>query len=213
MNLMIHEVLSVGMLQVNCSVCGDEATREAFVFDPGEEAERILDVVKRHGLEVAGIVLTHAHIDHIGGVREVQEATGASVSLHPADRELAENAEAHAAMLGLSPPGHFDVDKELADGDVLQLGDIEFRVLHTPGHTQGGCCFWTPSEGRLIAGDTLFRDSIGRTDLPGGNTTQLLESIRTKLFPLSDETTVVPGHGPQTNIGHERECNVFLQGL
>jgi glyoxylase-like metal-dependent hydrolase (beta-lactamase superfamily II) len=210
---MIHEVLSVGMLQVNCSVCGDEATREAFVFDPGEEAERILDVVKRHGLKVAGIVLTHAHIDHIGGVREVQQATGAPVSLHPADRALAENAEAHAAMLGLSPPGHFDVDTELADGDVLRLGAIEFRVLHTPGHTQGGCCFLIPSEGRLIAGDTLFRDSIGRTDLPGGNGPQLLESIREKLFPLPDDTVVIPGHGPQTTIGHERESNVFLQGL
>jgi hydroxyacylglutathione hydrolase len=213
MSLMIHEVLIVGMLQVNCSVCGDEATREAFVIDPGEEAERILDAVEHHGLKVAGIVLTHAHIDHIGAVREVQEATGAPVSLHPADRALAENAGALAAMMGLLPPGHFDVDRELADGDVLRLGATEFRVLHTPGHTQGGCCLWIPAEGRLIAGDTLFRDSIGRTDLPGGNGPQLLESIRDKLFPLPDETVVIPGHGPQTTIGREREYNVFLQGL
>jgi len=207
---MIHEVLAVGMLQVNCSICGDESSREAFVIDPGEEAERILGIVERHRLKVSRILLTHAHIDHIGGVRDLQDATGAPVSLHPGDRHMVTQVSAQAALLGLPAPRGFEFASELDDGGAFQLSAIEFRVLHTPGHTPGGCCFWIPSENRLIAGDTLFRESVGRTDLPGGDTEQLMRSIHSKLLPLPGETIVVPGHGPNTTIAHERGHNPFL---
>ncbi len=210
---MIHEVLAVGMLQMNCSVLGDEDSREAFVVDPGDEADRIMGLIRQHRLHVVRIVLTHAHLDHVGAVRELQKATRAPVSLHPSDQPMVRHIHAQAAMLGMPEPPGFTIDEDLANGDVLRLGGIEVHVLYTPGHTPGGCCLWIPSEQRLIAGDTLFRDSVGRTDLPGGDPGQLLESIRTQLLPLPDDAVVIPGHGPETTIGRERRFNPFLQGL
>jgi glyoxylase-like metal-dependent hydrolase (beta-lactamase superfamily II) len=209
---MIHEVLPVGMLQCNCSVFGDEHSREAIVVDPGDEIARVLDVIARHGLTVKAIVITHAHIDHIAGAQKLKQATGAPVYMNHNDRELQKTLDAQAGWLGMRPPEAVAIDHDAKDGDVLAIGATEFQVLYTPGHTQGSVSLWIPSEGKLVAGDTLFRDSIGRTDLPGGDGRQILRSIHQKLLPLPEETVVIPGHGANTTIGREKQFNYFLQG-
>jgi glyoxylase-like metal-dependent hydrolase (beta-lactamase superfamily II) len=210
---MIHEVLPVGMLQCNCSVFGDEQSREALVVDPGDEIDRVLEIVRRHGLTVKAIVITHAHIDHIGGAQKLKQATGAPVYMNSNDSELQKMLDVQASWLGMRPPDPVTVDSAAKDGDKLVIGTTEIHVLHTPGHTQGSISLLIPSEGKLVAGDTLFRDSIGRTDLPGGDGRQILRSIHDKLLPLPDETVVVPGHGEATTIGREKQFNYFLQGL
>ena len=210
---MIHEILPVGMLQCNCSIFGDEQSREALVVDPGDDVARILEVVERHGLTVKAIVITHAHIDHIGGAQKLKQATGAPVYMNPNDAELQEMLDVQAGWLGMRPPEPVEIDAPVRDGDKLVVGATEFHVLDTPGHTQGSICLWIPSEHKLVAGDTLFRDSIGRTDLPGGDGRQILRSIRDKLVPLPDDTLVIPGHGDNTTIGHEKQSNYFLQRM
>jgi len=210
---MIHEILPVGLLQCNCSVFGDEQTREALVIDPGDNIEDILAILEKHALRVKAIVITHAHIDHIGGAAKLKVVTGAPVLMNQNDQELYDHLDVQASWLGMETPSHTAIDEGARDGDVLALGPAEFRVLHTPGHTQGSISLWIPAENKVIAGDTLFRDSIGRTDLPGGNPRQILRSIEDKLLDLPEETVVVPGHGPNTTIGREKERNPFLQGL
>ena len=208
---MIHEIIPVGMLQCNCSIFGDEQTREALVVDPGDEISRILQVLKCHGLTVKGIVITHAHIDHIGGAQKLKKATGAPVYMNPNDAELQKMMEVQAGWLGVETPDAVEIDSPAKDGGKLVVGATEFHVLHTPGHTQGSISLWIPSEGKLVAGDTLFRDSIGRTDLPGGDSRQILRSIHQKLLPLPEETVVIPGHGEKTTLGREKQFNPFLQ--
>jgi glyoxylase-like metal-dependent hydrolase (beta-lactamase superfamily II) len=208
---MIHEVLPVGMLQCNCSIFGDETTREAMVVDPGDEIDSILEIVRRHGLTVKSIVITHAHIDHIGGANKLKQATGAPVYMNPNDIALQKMLDLQAAMLGMRPVENVEIDAAAKDGDTLLVGAAEVHVIHTPGHTQGSICLWMPSEGKLAAGDTLFRDSIGRTDLPGGNGKQILQSIHQRLLPLPGETIVIPGHGDATTIQREKERNPFLR--
>jgi hydroxyacylglutathione hydrolase len=210
---MIHEILPVGMLQCNCSVFGDEQSREAMVVDPGDEIERVLEVVRRHGLTVKAIVITHAHIDHIGGAQKLKQATGAPVYMNPNDAALQKMLHVQAAWLGMRPVENVEIDAPANDGDKLVVGAIEFHVLHTPGHTQGSVSLWIPGARMLVAGDTLFRDSIGRTDLPGGDGRQILHSIHDKLMPLPEETAVIPGHGEATTLGREKTFNPFLQGL
>jgi hydroxyacylglutathione hydrolase len=210
---MIHEILPVGLLQCNCSIFGDEQTCEALVIDPGDNIEDILAILEKHALRVKSIVITHAHIDHIGGAAKLKAATGAPVLMNAADQELYDHLDVQASWLGMETPSHTAIDAVARDGDVLTLGPAQFRVLHTPGHTQGSISLWIPAENKLIAGDTLFRDSIGRTDLPGGNPRQILRSIEDKLLGLPEETVVVPGHGPNTTIGREKERNPFLQGV
>ena len=201
------------MLQCNCSIFGDEQSREAIVIDPGDDIDEILGVLRRHALRVTAIVITHAHIDHMGGAAKLQAATGAPVMMNASDQELYDHLDVQASWLGMEAPTRTAIDTALRDGDTLTLGPAEFRVLHTPGHTQGSLSLWIPAENKLIAGDTLFRDSIGRTDLPGGNPRQILRSIEDKLLALPEETLVVPGHGANTTIGREKELNPFLQGL
>jgi len=201
------------MLQCNCSIFGDELSREALVVDPGDDIARILEVIKRHGLTVKAIVITHAHIDHIGGAQKLKQATGAPVYMNPNDTELQEMLDEQAGWLGMRPPEQVEIDAPARDGDKLVVGATEFHVLGTPGHTQGSISLWIPSERKLAAGDTLFRDSIGRTDLPGGDGRQILRSIRDKLMPLPDDTLVIPGHGDNTTIGREKQFNYFLQRM
>jgi hydroxyacylglutathione hydrolase len=208
---MIHEILPVGFLQCNCSVFGDAQTREAIVVDPGDDVGRILDVVQRHALTVKAIVVTHAHIDHIGGAQQLKLATGAPVYMNLKDAELQKMLDIQAQWLGVAPVEQVEIDQSAKDGDRLVVGAAEFTVLHTPGHTQGSISLWIPSENKVVAGDTLFRDSIGRTDLPGGDQAQILRSIHEKLLALPEETVVIPGHGPQTTIGREKRFNLFLQ--
>jgi glyoxylase-like metal-dependent hydrolase (beta-lactamase superfamily II) len=209
----IHEILPVGMLQCNCSIFGDEKSREAIVVDPGDDIANITAVLDRHGLTVKAIVITHAHIDHIGGAAKLKALTGAPVYMHQNDAELYAHLDTQASWLGIEPPSRTEIDSEAREGDQLTLGDAEFHVLHTPGHTQGSISIWIPAENKLIAGDTLFRDSIGRTDLPGGDGRQILRSIHDKLLALPETAVVIPGHGPNTTIGREKARNPFLQGL
>jgi glyoxylase-like metal-dependent hydrolase (beta-lactamase superfamily II) len=208
---MIHEILPVGPLQCNCSVFGDEQTREAMVVDPGDEISRILEILARHSLKVTAIVITHAHIDHIGGAQKLKQATGAPVYMNLNDAELQKMLPVQATWLGMPQPDQVAIDAPAKDGDRILVGATEFHVLHTPGHTQGSISLYAPAEQKLIAGDTLFRDSIGRTDLPGGDGRQIIRSIHDKLMPLPDDTIVFPGHGDATTIGREKRRNPFLQ--
>lgn len=216
----IHEILPVGMLQCNCSIIGDPETREALVVDPGDEAGRILQILAKHALTVKAIVSTHAHIDHVGGLRKMQQATGAPVLMHGDDMELYRHLDIQAAWIGMRTPDPVSIDKFLREGDTLRWGRFEANVFHTPGHTPGSISLYlTPKKeenagvdaGKLLAGDTLFAGSIGRTDLPGGSLEKILRSIHQKLLILPDETIVYPGHGAVTTIGQERAANPFLE--
>jgi hydroxyacylglutathione hydrolase len=204
--------LAVGPLQCNCSILADESTREAVVIDPGDEPERILGALDAINLRPVALLHTHAHFDHIGGTREVKEATGAAIRLHPADLLLYESLPNQAAFFGISAAAPAPVDAPLADGDTIHFGRHRLTVIHTPGHTPGSTCFLLSGEpAALFAGDTLFRRSIGRTDLRGGDTEAILASIRTRLFTLPDDTPVVCGHGPGTTIGEEKRSNPFVR--
>lgn len=207
---MIHEILPVGMLGCNCSIFGDETTREAIVIDPGDDIDEIEAILDRHGLTLKAIVITHAHIDHIGGAAKLKRKRPVPVHMNANDQTLYDHLDMQAAWLGMETPDRTEIDTPARDGDTLAVGATEFHVLHTPGHTPGSLCLWIPSEAKLVAGDTLFRESIGRTDLPGGDGRAIIRSIREKLLTLADETVVVPGHGPATTIAHEREFNPFL---
>lgn len=207
---MIHEILPVGLLQCNCSVIGDEASREAMVIDPGDQVEDVLALVSKHGLTVKQIVITHAHIDHVGGAMKLRRLTGAPVLLNQSDTALLKMLDVQATWIGMAAPEPVEVDQSLADGDNLRVGGLNASVLHTPGHTQGSVCLYFPAQSKLIAGDTLFAGSIGRTDLPGGSFEKILRSLHQRVLALPDDTLVVPGHGPLTTIGDERARNPFL---
>ena len=211
---MIHEILPVGMLACNCSILGDEATGEAIVIDPGDDIERVQEILTRHNLTPKLIVATHAHIDHVGGIEKLQKATGAAVLMHREDLPLYQNLATQAAWLGVEPPGAVEAGQFLKEGDAIRCGSLALEVLHTPGHSPGSLSLHMPGEHRRIfSGDTLFQGSIGRTDLWGGSFDQILRSIHETLLRFPDDTPVFPGHGPATTIGDERESNPFLQGL
>ena len=207
---MIHEIFPVGPLHCNCSIIGDETTREAMVIDPGDDIQNVLTLVRKHNLQVKQIVITHAHIDHVGGAMELRAATGAPILLNQNDYDLLKMLDVQAAWIGVPSPGKVDIDHGLNTGDIVTAGSHSATVLHTPGHTEGSICLYFPAEQKLIAGDTLFAGSIGRTDLPGGSMQKILQSLHNTLLTLPDETVVVPGHGPLTTIGEERETNPFL---
>jgi len=206
---MILEGLVVGMFQSNCYVVGSEATREALVVDPGDEADRILATLKRHNLEAKLIVVTHTHVDHVAALQAVRDATGASVAMH---RDAYESSKGDAGLmrmlLGASAPPVGEPDLPVEDGDKLKVGDLEFEVLFCPGHAYGHICL--VGQGVVFTGDALFAGGIGRFDLPGGNGKLLLRSIRDKLLTLPDDTIVLAGHGPSSTIGEEKNSNPFL---
>ena len=207
---MIHEILRVGPLQCNCSVIGDEASREAMVIDPGDDVEEVLALVRKHNLQVKQIVITHAHIDHVGGAMKLRAATGAPILLNQNDFALLQMLDVQASWLGMATPGKVEIDHSVGQSDTVKAGNLIADVLHTPGHSEGSICLYFPTEKKLIAGDTLFAGSIGRTDLPGGSFEKIIRSLHDKLLVLPDETVVIPGHGPLTTIGEERDSNPFL---
>ncbi|HEY2822650.1 MAG TPA: MBL fold metallo-hydrolase [Candidatus Acidoferrum sp.] len=235
----VHVTIPVGMLQCNCTILGDRESGEALVIDPGDETERILELLSRYGLKPKAIVSTNAHIDHVGGLTKLRRATGAPVMMHREDLALYQIMDEQAAFLGVERPETGEIDQLLKDGDVLRWGGLAANVMHTPGHTPGSISIFLPtstdenlvaeasragaamaagglSSGvalgvpQLFAGDTLFAGSIGRTDLWGGSMKAIMDSLRGKLMMLPDETVVHPGHGPLTTIGEERESNPFL---
>jgi hydroxyacylglutathione hydrolase len=236
---LIHEVIPVGLLQCNCSILGDPATREAIVVDPGDDVERILEILRALQLNVRAIVSTHTHIDHVGGLERLHRATGAPVLIHESDLDLYRRLDQQAQWLGIETPAIAKIDEFLKEGDTLRWGPFAARVLHTPGHTPGSISLVVETQHaeragpsgesrarstghmhsgnhlgespRLLAGDTLFQHSIGRTDLWGGSFPQILRSIHEKLLVLPDDVVVYPGHGAKTTIGDERENNPFLR--
>lgn len=216
MRPVIVESFPVGLLQCNCTVLGDPATREAIVVDPGDELERVLEALARHGLTCTVIANTHTHIDHVGANAELKQRTGARLMLHEADLPLYDRLATQAAWMGgmVREPVRAAVDEHLHQGDRVAAGAVSADVLHTPGHTPGSLCFFVAGAAPLLlSGDTLFAGSIGRTDLPGGDPIREIASIRERLFALPDATRVIPGHGPETRIGDERRSNPFLVGL
>jgi hydroxyacylglutathione hydrolase len=207
------ETFSVGPLGCNCSIIADLESKRAIVVDPGGGCEKILARLEGLDVKVDAIVHTHTHVDHVGSTAELQRATGAPASIHGADRFLYKLLPVQAALIRTAIPERADMDDALVDGAALHAGALEIGVLHTPGHTPGSCCFVVTDGGhtRVFAGDTLFRGSIGRTDLWGGDSDAILRSIHARLLPLPDDALIVTGHGPSTTIGDERASNPFLR--
>jgi len=207
----ILEVFPVGPLQCNCTILGDPVTKEAIVIDPGEEVGRIHRRLTELGIKLTQILITHAHIDHVGGALRLKRLTGAPILLNENDLPLLAMMEQQAAWIGSAPPEVAPPDASLQDGLRVGLASFPGEVLHTPGHTQGSSCIHFAPMKLLIAGDTLFAGSIGRTDLPGGNARQIIDSIHSRLLVLPEETQVIPGHGPVTSIGQEKDRNPYLR--
>jgi hydroxyacylglutathione hydrolase len=202
---------TVGPFAENPYLLACAESGQAVFIDPGDAAPRLLRAIEEAGVKVQAILLTHAHLDHVGALTELREATGAPVYLHPADDVLLQQAQAYWEIFGKQIEPIAPAEHTLHDGDRVTFGKCELEVIHTPGHTPGSVCFYAPDDGTLIAGDTLFFQSVGRTDLPGGDTATLLRSIRTRLWELPDETEVLPGHGQPTTIGYERRNNPFVK--
>jgi glyoxylase-like metal-dependent hydrolase (beta-lactamase superfamily II) len=207
---MIRETLAVGLLQCNCSILGDETSHEAIVVDPGDDIPAIQAILKSHGLTVKYIVVTHAHIDHIAGAQQLKRLTGAPILYNQNDLPLVKMMDVQASWLRVPTPEVAPPDAPLLNGQTLAISGLSGTILHTPGHTQGSVCLYLPQQSLLLAGDTLFAGSVGRTDLPGGDTKQLIRSIHEQILTLPDDVTVIPGHGPNTTIGEERQTNPFL---
>jgi hydroxyacylglutathione hydrolase len=208
---MLRETFPVGPLQCNCTILGDETTREAVVVDPGDNIPEILARLAKHKFILKQILITHAHIDHVGGAVKLKKATGAPIVLNERDVSLLRMMDLQAGWLGVPTPEVAEPDLSADDGLRVGLASAPAEVLCTPGHTPGSISLYMPAEKLLLAGDTLFAGSIGRTDLPGGDSRQILRSLRDRLLVLPDSTRVIPGHGPETTIGAERASNPFLQ--
>jgi hydroxyacylglutathione hydrolase len=207
---MIHEIFPVGPLACNCSILADETSLRATVVDPGADISRILAVLQQRHLTVEQIIVTHAHIDHVGGAAQLKRATGAPIYMNQNDLPLLKMMDMQAGWLGVPAPEICAPDVDASDLLALTIAGEPAQVLHTPGHTEGSICLHMPNPKLVLAGDTLFAGSIGRTDLPGGDLRKILRSLKERVLALPDETRVIPGHGPSTTIGEERETNPFL---
>lgn len=205
--MFLHKI-PAGVMEVNCYLIGDDSSGKAAVIDPGGDEDKIISALDENGFELVYIILTHGHGDHIGGVEELREKTGAPVYIHRDDLSMIKDKRKnYSASMGMAV--EFETDHFVADGDQLPLGGLKLEIIHTPGHSRGGICI--KADQVLFTGDTLFSNSIGRTDLYGGNHEQLVNSIKEKLMILSDEITVFPGHGPATRIGIERLTNPYIK--
>jgi len=208
----IIETFPVGWLQCNCTILGDETTHEAIVIDPGDDPDEILTRLAKHGLTAKQIICTHTHIDHVGAIQQLQERLQTPAAIHKADLVLFENLEMQAQFIGMPAPKRGVIDQYLQDGSAVACRGVEVGVIHTPGHTPGSTSFHLPGDRNILfTGDTLFAESIGRTDLWGGSHPQILTSIHKKLMTFDDDTLVIAGHGESTTIGHERRYNPFLK--
>lgn len=208
---LVVETITNGPFVENCYLVADPITRKAILIDPGDEEDRIADKVKQANVQVVEIVNTHGHIDHAGAVASLKRLLDVPFAIHPGDRGWLEHLGSSAVAFGLSPRPTPEVDRDLEHGQTLMVGEVKGIVLHTPGHTEGGCCFYFPEPRAVFVGDTLFAGSIGRTDLPGGSSSTLLRSIQEHLLTLDDDVVVYSGHGPTTDIGTERRSNPFLR--
>jgi glyoxylase-like metal-dependent hydrolase (beta-lactamase superfamily II) len=209
---MILQKLTVGPFQENCYIVGDEATGTGALFDPGDEAMRIALAVEQTGLDIAQIIITHAHIDHVGAVATLVDEYACPVLMHPEAEPMLGQLPSQALMMGLRFGKVPAVDGYIEDEEVVTVGGLSFTALYTPGHAPGHLAFYAPGEGVVISGDALFAGSVGRVDLPGGSMEVLMRSINERLLTLPDETVVLSGHGPETTIGEERAHNPFLTG-
>lgn len=212
--MLLRETFPAGPFECNCTVlaCGD--TKDAVIIDPGGEVEKIAELVAHYDLTVRAIVHTHAHLDHIYCTRDVKDAHGGEVCLHAGDAFLYDGFATQAAMFGWTPRASTPVERWIEHGDTIALGKRALEVIHTPGHTPGSVCFEIHDRdaGRLLfAGDTLFRRSIGRTDLPGGDARQIARSIKERLYTRDLDAVVIPGHGPVTTLGDEARANPFVR--
>lgn len=206
---MIIKKLEVGPIMANCFILGCESTKEAVVIDPGDDSDRILMELSKSELKVKYLINTHGHFDHVGANKRMKEVTGAQLAIHPEDEPMFKELSHSASMFGLTAQNSPPADILLKHGDEISFGEINLKVIHTPGHSKGGICLYT--KGHLFSGDTLFAGSIGRTDLPGGDYDTLISSIKNNLLSLDDKTIVYTGHGPETTLGDERRSNPFLR--
>ena len=206
---MIIKKLEVGPIMANCFILGCESTKEAVVIEPGDDSDRILMELAKSELNVKYLINTHGHFDHVGANKRMKEVTGAKLAIHPEDEPMFKELSHSASMFGLTAQNSPPADILLKHGDEISFGEINLKVIHTPGHSKGGICLYT--KGHLFSGDTLFAGSIGRTDLPGGDYDTLISSIRNNLLSLDDKTIVYTGHGPETTLGDEKRSNPFLR--
>lgn len=202
--------IPVGPLEANCYILTDDATKDAFVIDPGGDPAEILGIIAKEGLKVRYIVNTHGHFDHVGADKSVKDATGAPVAIHAVDASMLPDAHDHAVIFGEKIPVQPEADMLLEDGEKLTAGSVTLTAIHTPGHTAGGVCLYSRELGVVFTGDTLFAGSIGRTDLGGGSYTEIMQSIMEKLLPLGDDVRILPGHGPESTVGAEKRTNPFI---
>lgn len=207
---MILEGFPVGPIQANCYIVGDENSGKGVVIDPGDEVDRILSRIKEHSLHVELILNTHGHFDHVGGNKKLKEATGAKIAIHPDDAHYLDKLSQSAAVWGMSAEDSPPPDLLLSDGQILEVGGLKFKVLHTPGHSPGSVSFLIDDAQIVFTGDLIFAGSIGRTDFPGGDYNALIQSVRKKIFPIGDDYRILSGHGPATTVGHEKQYNPFF---
>ncbi len=207
---MIQKGLTVGLLEVNCYILGDEKTKEAVVIDPGGDEEDILEALKNAELDLKYIIDTHGHFDHVDANQPLKKATGARIAIHEVDAQMLNHPSEEAMLFTGNRLRSSQADLLLKEGDLISFGPYQLKVLHTPGHTPGGISLVLEGEPSVYVGDLLFAGSIGRTDFPGGSFDDLIQAVRTKIFTLGDRYTVYPGHGPATSVGHERKYNPFF---